>query len=318
MRIFLFLFFFANLWANNLVITYPNLKKNYYKNQIVNLQIKILNPKNEELNFALNKGEINITKKPYLYLLNLKFKNDLNNILYLYSDKNFKTINLNSLFKTKILEKIPKFCNVLADNLKISNPISTLINNKILLSFTIKTKNGNLEDFKLNNEENLTLINNKEATYYIYLPKETKNLYFYYFNTQDENYKKITVPIILKEEIISTQTDINPEEKSFFTPFNILLLTIIAFFIIIFLIYQNIIILIIPIILTVYLIITLLPKGERILKRNSEVKILPTKNSTIFYKPTIDIKVKILNKTKNYTKIKIDNKIGWVKNEDLK
>jgi hypothetical protein len=95
-------------------------------------------------------------------------------------------------------------------------------------------------------------------------------------------------------------------------------LIIIAFFIIIFLIYQKLIILIIPILLSIYLVIKILPYNEKILRKNSPVRILPTKNSTIFYKPNKDIKVKILNKTPNYTKIKINKKIGWVKNEDLK
>jgi hypothetical protein len=318
MRFFLFLIFFINLWANNLIITYPNLKKFYYKNQIINLQIKILTPTNKELNFSLNHGELNITKQPYIYMLNLKFKNDLNNSLTIISEDFNKTINLNSLFQTKTIEKIPNFCNVLAQNLKIFNPISTLINNKILLSFTIKAQNANLKDFKINDYENLTFINNSEASYYTYLPKNTKNFTFYYFNTTEDNFKKIIIPIILKEETISTQTDINPEEKTFFTPFNILILTIIAFFIILFLVYQNIFILIIPILLSIYLILTILPKGEKILIKNSPVRILPTQNSTVFYKPIVDTKVEILNKTKNYTKIKINNKIGWVKNENLR
>lgn len=317
MRFLLLLILFISLWSKDLIITYPNLKKYYYKNQIINLQIKILSSK--ELNFSLNNGEINITKKPYLYILNIKFKNnDLNNSLTLTSKDFNKTINLNNLFQTKTIDKIPNFCNVLADKIEILNPISTLTDNKILLSFTIKTINGNLKDFKINNDENLTLINENEASYYTYLPKHTKNFIFYYFNTLDENYRKITVPIILKEETISTQTDINPEEKTFFTSFNILILVIIAFFIIIFLIYQKTVILIIPIVLSAYLIITVLPKGEKILKKDSEVRILPTQNSTVFYKPIVDTKVKILNKTKNYTKIKVDGKIGWVKNEDIK
>jgi hypothetical protein len=317
MRFFLFLIFIINLWADNLIITYPNLKKSYYKNQIINLQIKILTSKNEDINFSINQGEINFTKKPYLYILNIKFKNDLNNSLTLTSEDFNKTIELNNLFQTKTVEKIPNFCNVLGDNLIISNPISTITDNRILLSLTIKAQNANLKDFRLNKDENLTIINNNEATYYTYLPKDTKKFTFYYFNTLDDNYKKISIPIILKEETISTQTDINPEEKTFFTPFNILILIIIAFFIILFLIYQNILILIVPFILSFYLIINILPKGEKILKKDSPVRILPTQNSTVFYKPIVDTKIKILNKTKNYTKIKINNKIGWVKNENL-
>jgi hypothetical protein len=314
MRFFL-LFLFIKLFASDLIITYPNLKNFYYQNQIVNLKIKILSSK--DLNFSFN-GELNITKKPLLYLLNLKFKNDSNHTLFIISSDFNKTINLNQLYKTKKIENTPKFCNVFAEDLKILNSISTLTDNNILLSFTIKTKNANLEDFNITKDENLTLINSNEATYYVTLPKYAKNFTFYYFNTQDENFKKIEIPILLKEETISTQTDINPEEKNFFTPFHILILSIIAFFLIIFLIYQRIFILIIPIFLSVYLVLQIFPKGEKILKKDSPIRLLPTNNSTIFYKPPLDTKVKILNKTKNYTKIKIDKKIGWVKNEDLR
>ncbi|WP_024789174.1 hypothetical protein [Lebetimonas sp. JH292] len=319
MRIIFFLFSFLFLYAGNLIITYPNLQKFYYKNQIINLKAKLITSNINDLNFSLNKGEINYTKpNPYVYLLNLRYKNDGNNTLFITSGDFNKSINLSSLYKTKVVENIPKFCNVIAQNLKIINPISTNINNKILLSFTIKTKNANLEDFKLTNDENLTMINKNEAAYFTYLPKNTKNFIFYYFNTDIQNYKKISIPIILKEKTISTQTDINPEEKTFFTPVNILILVIIAFFILIFLIYQKILLLIIPIILSIYLIISIFPKGEKVLKKDSKVRILPTQNSTVFYSPLVDTKVEILNIKKNYTKIKIDGKTGWVKNENLK
>jgi hypothetical protein len=318
MRIILLFIFFVSIYAENLIIRYPNLKKFYYRNQIINLTIKIVNPNNQELYFYLQQGEINITKKPFIYILNIKFKNNQENFLKIISEDFEKTIQLNSLYKTKEIEKIPNFCNVLADNMQILNPIATLTGNKILLSFSIKTKNGNLKDFKLNKEDNLTLINKNEATYYIYLPSNTKKFSFYYFNTKDNNFKKISIPINLKEETISTQTNLNPEEKNPFTPFRILILIVIAFLILAFIIYQNIIILIISVLLSIYLIKDLLPKGEKTLKANSPVRILPTKNSTIFYKPDEDIKVKILYTTKNYTKIEINHKIGWVKNENLK
>jgi hypothetical protein len=319
MRIFIiFISIIINLYANELIIKYQNLKKYYYKNQIINLKLKIITPKEEDINFSFPNGDINVTKKYFIYNINIKFKNNGNITLHIISKDSNQTININKLYKTKKLENIPKFCKVLAEKLKIQNPISTKLKDKILLSFIIKTKNANLEDFNLTNEENLTLINQNEATYYTLLPKDTKKFIFYYFNTKDENFKKIQIPIILEEETISTQTDINPEEKTFFTPINILLLIIIALFLLIFIIYQYLIILIIPITLSIYLIFSTIPKGEKILKANSPIRILPTRNSTIFYIPKKDVKVKIINKTKNYTKIEINKKIGWVKNENLK
>jgi hypothetical protein len=140
---------------------------------------------------------------------------------------------------------------------------------------------------------------------------------FYYYNTQCDNYEKIIVPINLKEETISTQTNLNPEDKTIFTPLNIFLLCIIALLLIIFLVYQKIWLIIPPLLLSIYLIYLNLPKGNAYLKRGAKVYILPTSHSTVFYISPIGTKVKILKKEKNYTKIRLNNKIGWVKNEDL-
>ena len=64
--------------------------------------------------------------------------------------------------------------------------------------------------------------------------------------------------------------------------------------------------------LSIYLIIQLLPKGNVILKKGTKVQILPTKNSTVFYIVKKETNAKILNKKGNYIKIKINNKIGWI------
>ncbi|MBC3782304.1 SH3 domain-containing protein, partial [Campylobacter fetus subsp. venerealis] len=60
------------------------------------------------------------------------------------------------------------------------------------------------------------------------------------------------------------------------------------------------------------------PFSDAKLKINSEVKILPTSNSTIFFVANRPEKVKIMAKNGNYTKILLENKkIGWVSNENI-
>jgi len=313
----IFLLFPLFLFSNS-IVKYLNLKPFYYQNQIVILKIKVISNENNLSFFSPNLNiEVNKTN-PYIYLLNVKFKADKNISKNIFIFPTKEIINLNNKIRIKTLNSPPSnFSHIFADNLKILNPISTNINNKIMLSFTIKATNANLEDFKIK-DGNLTLLNQNEATYFTYLPLNSKNFIFYYFNTTTDNYKKISIPIILKEKTISTQTNINPEENKFFTPINILILIIIAIFLIIFLVYQYIILLIIPIILFISLIFPLLPKGQKILIKDSKVRILPTSNSTVFYISHKNIKVKILKKLKYYTKIKINNKIGWVKNENLR
>jgi len=313
----IFLFFPLFLFSNS-IIKYLNLKPFYYENQIALLKIKVISNENNLSFFSPNLNiEVNKTN-PYIYLLNVKFKADKNSSKNIFILPTKEIINLNKIVKLKTLSSPPSnFSHIFADNLKILNPISTNINNKIMLSFTIKAINANLEDFKIK-DGNLTLLNQNEATYFTYLPLNTKKFTFYYFNTQIDNYKKISIPIKLKEIIISTQSNINPEENKFLTPLNIFILIIISLFLIIFLVYKKIVILLIPILLGVYLILSSIPKGEKILIKNSKVRILPTQNSTVFYSPHIDTKVQILKTSKNYSKIKIDNKIGWVKNENLR
>ncbi|GAB6045058.1 hypothetical protein JCM11957_06560 [Caminibacter profundus] len=303
------------------IIKYENLKPYYYENQIINIKAKIVLPKPKEIIAIPSNVEVNLSKKnPYIYYINIKFKADnIEHKLILVSQKFYKEFDLNSIIKIKKINPPKNYSNILANKLEIINPISSKYkNNNILVSFTLKCDNCNIKDFNLSaKEQNLTLISNNEASYYMIVPKNKKKIEFYYFNLKQEKFNKIEIPIILKQETISTQTDLNPEENRFFTPLNILILGIIAFFLIVFIIYQKIWILFFPLILGGYLIYVILPKGEVILKRNTKVQILPTKQSTVIYITKEPQKAKILNKTDNYTKVEINKKIGWVKNEDI-
>ncbi|ACM93700.1 conserved hypothetical protein [Nautilia profundicola AmH] len=311
------------LFSADLIIQYPNLKKEYYENQIIDLNIKVITPKEMNLTVVPPLGsEINITKtSPFVYQINLKYKND-NEIkkMFILSKNLYKEIVLNNLYNTSKIEKIKDFCNVLAKDLKINNTISSKYDKKYnIISFTLIGKDANLKDFTLHlKDENLTVISPEKATYLGLVDNKQQKIKFYYFNTDNDNYQKIEIPINIKEETISTQTDLNPEENTLFTPINIFVLSIIAILTIIFLVYQKVWLLIPPLLLTGFLVYNNLPKGEAYLSRGTKIYILPTKNSTVFYQAPIGTKVKILKKSKHYTKIKIKNKIGWVKNEDIR
>jgi len=316
MKKIFFLFIPILIFAqNNLIINYLNLKKSYYQNQIVNLKIKILSPTNKLQIINLDNLEINLSKpNPYIYNLNVTFQdNNSSHEIMLYAKEINKTINFNKIIKTIPIPKIKNFCGIVSNNLTITNPISVKYdNNQTLLSFTIKCQKCNLKNFHLNKHEKLILDSFNEASYYIILPKTQKNLTFYYLNIKNGNFQKIKIPIILKEKTISTQTNINPKSNNFFTPLNILYLILIAIGLIIFLIYQKIWLLLIPIIFSIPLIIPLLPKGEILLKKGDKITILPTYNSTVIYIVKRTHKVPILGKSRNYVEIKINNKIGWV------
>ena len=323
MRYLIILFFISFSFSANLIIRYPNLKKEYYENQIIDLNIKVITPKEINLTFIPPLGgEINVTRENrFIYNVKVKYKNnDEIKKLFIIGKNIYKEIPLSDLYTTTEVDKINNFSNVLAKNLKIKNIISSKYNGKYnMVSFTLLGENANINDFTLHlKDENLTIISPQKATYLGLIEKDKKNIVFYYFNTQKNNYQKIEIPVNIKEETISTQTNLNPEENTVFTPLNIFFLSVTAVLLMIFLIYQKIWLIFPPILLSTYLIYINLPKSKAYLSRGTKVYILPTKNSTVFYKAPIGTKVKILKKLKNYTKIQIQNKIGWVKNEDIK
>jgi hypothetical protein len=59
-----------------------------------------------------------------------------------------------------------------------------------------------------------------------------------------------------------------------------------------------------------------LPKKEITLKSGKQIHILPFKQSTVFMTTEIPTKVTVLNRKGGYIKIEINNKIGWVKDDE--
>jgi len=323
MRYLLLLISFCFLFSAEIIVKYPNLQESYYQNQTVNLGIHIVTPQNLHLKFIPPRGsKIKVkTKNHLIYDVNLTYINDRAPKKFIIKGNGvYKKINLKNMYETLKVNKIKGYCNVVADDLNVTNPIATKYNDKEnMLSFTLMAKNANLRSFTLAlKDENLTINSPKKATFFALVDNKVKKINFYYFNPQKGTYTKVTFPVKLKEETISTQTELNPEESTFFTPLNIFILVLIAIFLILFLMYRQIWILIFPIIISLFLVYLNLPKGEILLKKGTKVYILPTKNSTVFYTAPINTEVKVLKRVNNYTKVKINDKIGWVRDEDIK
>ncbi|NPA12258.1 MAG: hypothetical protein GXO62_08445 [Epsilonproteobacteria bacterium] len=299
------------------ITKYENLKPYYLPNEPTGLNIKIILPKEENITvIAPQNYEYNLTKiNPYIYRLHLNFKAKDKSSVYVSSKDFLYEINLSKI-KIKNISLPQNFSHIYSPELKLQNVIASKYDTeKNIVSFLIKAQN--VKNFSLPYEENLTLLKENEANYYILLPKSQKKLTFYYYNTQNNQFQKVTIPIIIKQETISTQTNLKPEGDDLFSPINIFILSLIGFGLIVFLVYQKVWLLIFPLLLGTFLAFKILPKGEVALAPNTKLYILPTK-STPFYETKTYTKAKILKKLKNYTKVEINNKIGWVKNEAIK
>jgi len=155
--------------------------------------------------------------------------------------------------------------------------------------------------------------------YYFVTPIHKKKLIITYYNTKTKSLKDITIPILLQNELVSTQTDLNPNDSSFEIYKKVAVASLFIGFLILFILKRKKIFLIISLIFLIISIIYFLPNSIGIAKKDSFVYILPTKNSTIFFKLQNDQNVEILDKKNGFIKVlgRDSDFIGWIKEESL-
>ena len=217
------------------------------------------------------------------------------------------------------------FSNVIASNLQIHTlKIKQYNNNLLLCTVHIEGENANLEDIYLSRykEQGIKSFEQKEDIqniyYYMIIPSHSKQIKFTYYNTKQKDFVMISLPISLEEDLVSTQSNLNPYNSNMLfykraAAISFLLLTIVLF--IITKKERHLIITTILIAIIAYLFI---PNKKTILPKETKVYILPTKHSTIF--KTLDNKelVEVINKTDQFTKVLFENKnIGWIRNNDI-
>lgn len=217
------------------------------------------------------------------------------------------------------------FSNVIADELKIVSVKSKYFDNKSIITILeLRSQNGNLQDFRLKNvtEQGIEGIKEdediSEITYFVTTPTYQKTLEFEYLNSKDNTYKKFIIPIDVVDDIVSTQTDLNPKDSSFYFYKIYFYIALIVGLLVFFIVKKSKKVLFISL-LPLYLLYDLtLNNDSCILKKNTNIYILPTKNSTIFKVVEEDIKVEIINEKENFLKVVFPNRqIGWAKKDDI-
>ncbi|AXK48175.1 hypothetical protein CRU87_01280 [Aliarcobacter trophiarum LMG 25534] len=340
-------FFTANLFAaKNLYLSYTKIPTNIYKNQkfeikieamittskFTNINTKFLNYSNiEVLNPNSSWKKISEDKYENRYYFKVK---STNFTLPLFEVNLF---NSNELIDQSILESLQikhsnigkiddRYSNIVAENIILKAFKTKQYNNDNALTIIdLDAINSNLSDFKLKNVEEQGLSSIKEwenienMVYYFVTPIFQKNLIFTYFNTSTNSFKEIKVPLILQNELVSTQTDLNPNDSTFEKYKKIAAIIVFVIFLLIYIWKRWRIVLILTIISLVVAVLYNLPNKKGVIKTNSYIYILPTKNSTIFFKTEKDERVEALEKRENFVKILgVDSDfIGWVKEDSF-
>jgi hypothetical protein len=341
------IFLCTTLFASkNLYLSYTKVPTNVYKNQKFEVTVRALVTTNsfDELttNFS-NFSNVTILnpKNPWTKISDDTYENSY---YFKLKQGNFKlpdiSVKLSSGDATVDVSDISipavkysdigkgdeRFSGVIADDLILkAYKTKQYNNNEALTIIDIDAVNSNLEDFKLKEVDEQGTSNLKEAAdkqnlvYYFVTPIHKKKLVITYYNAKTKSLKDITIPLMLQNELVSTQTDLNPNDSSFEKYKKVASLLTFIGFAVLFILKRKRFFLIIALIFLLISIIYFLPNSVGTVKKDSFVYILPTKNSTIFFKLQNNQSVEILDKKNGFIKVLIldSNFIGWIKEDNL-
>jgi hypothetical protein len=227
--------------------------------------------------------------------------------------------------KVVVLKEDELFSHVLARNFQLLSHHEKRYDEKSnIILLEINATDANLEDFKLSYalREGIDNIksdkNSQRIFYFVVVPNYQKELKFKYFNLDSNKFNRISFPIVVADSSVSTQTDLNPQKSRYFFYKVIGLLTLALLLLLAYMRYQKSYLLFLALIIATYTIYTKLLTNNLVLEKDVAIRILPTENSTIFFKTGAPMEVKILLKKNGYTKVLLPNtKIGWIKDADI-
>ena len=224
-----------------------------------------------------------------------------------------------------------RYCGVVAQKMQISNIQARKYDEwSNIIIFDLVGVKSNLEDFRLPSIErqgfngDLILNQNKlSGTYYAVIPKDMQELRVSYFNSEVLRYEEFALPIVVKTERVSTQSDLEP--KNTFLIFSNIAFGILALLLFVSAIYFRkqkffaLILVVVAISLIVYVVLKFEGNKNIILKQDSVIAILPTRNSTILERVGYDMGAEVIGERGGYYKVKLkDSRIGWIKKDDCK
>lgn len=339
-------FAFESFAAKSLYLSYKKVPKKVYKNQKFEVVVKALvttssidyltssfsNAKNiQVLNPKSKWRKISSDTYENRYFFKAQTKNFFLPSILVKVIKNGKTLDASRLSSpairySEIAKGDERFSGIIADEIVLkAYKTKQYTNNDALTIVDIEGLNSNLEDFTIQDVQEQGVSNLKEAfpkqtlIYYFVTPVHQKKMVVTYYNNKTKSFKELTIPLILQNELVSTQTDLNPNDSSFEKYKKVAAVVLFVIFLALYLWKRKKFLLALTIICFIVSVLYLMPNKNAVVKKDSFIYILPTKNSTIFFKLENKQKVEILQKRNGFVKVLgIDNEfIGWVKEESL-
>ena len=338
------LFFFSSLYANKvLYLSYEKIPERVIKGEVFSITIKtistIKNFSDIKYRFSNKMGLTVLNKIPHrqkngkFFLETFKFIATRTNsrlpdiIASISASRSYEKTRLTGK-KLNVITLNPKkdFSNVIATSFELNDYKTTSYDNKHnIVVFTASALNADLKTIHFNNVfkqgvESLSKRNvtNPKITYFVVIRKELEKFSFTYFNLKRNKFNSVTIPIIVDDDSVTTQTDLKPKDQSK-ERLKMNIATGVAIVILIFSMFRRrfiyLVLLLFPL---AYIGFMSTPDKEVCIKSGSNIYLLPVNNGTIFETTQNEYLLSKEGSRKDYTKVKLKNeKIGWVKNEDL-
>jgi len=229
--------------------------------------------------------------------------------------------------KLSVITLNPKknFSNIIADSFELLKYKTTSYDNTSnIVIFIAKATRANLRAIKFQNvnkqgiESIKASVHNSRVIYYVVLPKDIEKFSFSYFNLQKNKFTMVNIPIIVIDDSVVTQSDLKPKDQSHVV-LKMELAAGVALLGFIFILWRKkylyLVFILIPL---AYIVYAATPEQEVCIKKGSSLHLLPVHNGTIFETTTTSYNLPKEGSAKGFVKVKLDNdKIGWVKNEDI-
>lgn len=132
------------------------------------------------------------------------------------SNIEYKSTTLNGI-KLNVVALNPRrnFSNIIANSFFLSDYKTTSFDNKHnIIVFVAEATNCDITKLKLNNvykqglESSTNSIEESKITYFVIIDKKIENFKFTYFNLLENNFKTISIPIIVDDDSVTTQSDL--------------------------------------------------------------------------------------------------------------
>ncbi len=229
--------------------------------------------------------------------------------------------------KLKVVTLNPKdnYTNIIANSFNLVEYKTSSYDNKHnIVVFVATATNSDIKSLKLKNVykqgiESMTESQfDSKITYFAVIDKKIENFSFTYFNLAKNKFILLNIPIIVIADSVATQTDLKPKDQSH-QKLKMIAAATVALIAFIFILWRKKYIYLVFIFIPLFYIVYIgTPSKEVCIKVGSEIRLLPVNNGTIFEKTSSIYYLQKEGSAKGFVKVKLQNeKIGWVKNEDL-